>query len=306
MTVNTLRLLAVVAILLVFFICIAALMYFVDQWIQKSNFCKKYGLVSLPKGIRIRQERDNGCNEYELKYPYWHIQKNDGTADKRYSGNYIIWPESHLWVSHYKLSAKKPTVILDVVQALRDAGIKVEMNEEERKKKKRLEKQKQLFACDATIQNIVDGYKDCPTEFEQMCAELFRKQGYQCKVTPKTNDGGYDISMQKEDTTAIAECKCYSVRHKVGRPEIQKLVGANVIQQAQKMFFITTSSFTPEARAYAKETEVTLVSGQQLLSMLQKYGFPKQEIKVKRTEWQLSIRDLKKFIPADIYWDYFA
>ena len=125
-------------------------------------------------------------------------------------------------------------------------------------------------------------------------------------MTPKTNDGGYDIFLRQGKETGIVECKCYSVGHKVGRPEIQKLVGANVIQQANKMLFVTTSSFTPEAREYAKETDVTLISEQKLLSMLQKYGFPKDKIKVRRKEWQLTVQDLQDFIPQDIYWDYFA
>lgn len=299
--------LAVAAVLfLLLCICLFALVYFIDQLVQKRIFCDRYNLDFLPRGIRIRGAKDNGCNEYELNYPYWYIAKNDGTADKRYNNNHIVWRKSYLWVGRYRLSAKKPTMILEVVHSLRDAGTRVELNEEERKKKRWLEKQKRLLARDTTLQNIVDGYRDCPTEFEQMCAELFRKQGYRCQVTPKTNDGGYDIFFRQGKETGIVECKCYSVGHKVGRPEIQKLVGANVIQQANKMLFVTTSSFTPEAREYAKETDVTLISGQKLLSMLQKYGFPKDKIKVRRKEWQLTVQDLQDFIPQDIYWDYFA
>lgn len=287
-------------------VCIIWVVYVIDQWIQKNHFCKKYGLDSLPWNIRIRNGVDSGYSKYELNYPYWYISKNDGTADRRYKGNRIIWPESYLWVRRYRLSAKKPTVILEVVKELRRAGTKVAMSEEERKKKRRIENQKKIFSCEATVQTILDAYRDCPTEFEQMCAEVFRKLGYHCRVTPKTNDGGYDISIQKGDGTGIVECKCYSLGKKVGRPEIQKLVGANVVQQAQKMYFVTTSSFTPEAREYARETGVTLISGQKLVAMLQKQGLPKKEIRVTMEEWQLNIRDLKDFIPSDIYWDYFA
>lgn len=295
-------------VFVIFFLCICffVLLYFCDQLVRRRAFREEYGLDSLPQGIWIQGKRDDDFNTYELNYPFWRMAKKDGTADKRYGRNYIVWPKSYLWVGHYLLSARKPTTILNLVQALRDNGTKVEMSQEERKKKKQLEKQKRLLACDTTIQNIVDGYKECPTDFERMCAELFRRQGYRCKVTPRTNDGGYDVVLRQGDTTGIVECKCYSVRHKVGRPEIQKLVGANVIQQAEKMFFVTTSSFTPEAQEYAKETGVTLIPGQKLLSMLQKYGFPKQEIKVKRKEWQLTSRDLQKMIPPDIFWDYFA
>jgi restriction system protein len=52
----------------------------------------------------------------------------------------------------------------------------------------------------------------------------------------------------------------------VGRPEIQKFVGALVGQRAKKGVFITTSTFTKEAVAYAEsiENKVVLIDCYQL------------------------------------------
>ncbi len=45
----------------------------------------------------------------------------------------------------------------------------------------------------------------------------------------------------------------------VGRPEIQKFAGALQGQRARKGVFITTSSFTKEAREYASRIESKLI-----------------------------------------------
>ena len=56
----------------------------------------------------------------------------------------------------------------------------------------------------------------------------------------------------------------------VGRPEIQKFVGALAGQGAKKGIFITTSRFTNEAKEYIprNETKIVLIDGEQLASLL--------------------------------------
>jgi restriction system protein len=56
----------------------------------------------------------------------------------------------------------------------------------------------------------------------------------------------------------------------VGRPEIQKFVGALVGKRAKKGVFITTSTFTKEAIAYAEsiENKVVLIDGYQLVKYM--------------------------------------
>ena len=48
----------------------------------------------------------------------------------------------------------------------------------------------------------------------------------------------------------------------IGRPEIQKFVGALAGQGANKGLFITTAQFTKEAREYAKKQHTTKVVSQ--------------------------------------------
>ena len=56
----------------------------------------------------------------------------------------------------------------------------------------------------------------------------------------------------------------------VGRPEIQRFVGALSGFRAKKGVFITTSKFTDEAREYVRsiEPKVVLIDGSQLASLI--------------------------------------
>ena len=56
----------------------------------------------------------------------------------------------------------------------------------------------------------------------------------------------------------------------VGRPEIQKFVGALQGQRARKGVFITTSSYTADATDYATriDTKVVLIDGKHLARLM--------------------------------------
>ena len=56
----------------------------------------------------------------------------------------------------------------------------------------------------------------------------------------------------------------------MGRPEIQKFVGALQGQRARKGIFITTSSFTQDATNYASmiENKVVLIDGEMLAKLM--------------------------------------
>lgn len=123
-----------------------------------------------------------------------------------------------------------------------------------------------------TITDLLKKYADCPQEFEEFCAELFRKMGYNAKTTAKTNDGGYDLWMEKNGVTYIVECKLYT-SDIVGRPLIQKLVGANATQKADMMVFITTSGFSKPAKEYAVEQKIWLINGEELQRMIDNYYY---------------------------------
>lgn len=122
-----------------------------------------------------------------------------------------------------------------------------------------------------TIDQLIKTYKKNPTEFEKYIAELYTKQNFKTKVTPKTNDGGKDIIMSKNRKKYVVEVKLYSYHNKVGREPIQKLDSVAKNEKA-KGIFITTSSFTDTAIKWAKQTNIELIDGLELTQMINRFN----------------------------------
>lgn len=116
-----------------------------------------------------------------------------------------------------------------------------------------------------------------PTFFEQLVVELLVKMGYggsrrdAGERIGQTGDGGID-GIIKEDRLGLDAIFIQAKRWQgsVGRPEIQKFVGALQGQRARKGVFITTSSFTTDASDYTSriDTKVVLIDGKRLADLM--------------------------------------
>ena len=116
-----------------------------------------------------------------------------------------------------------------------------------------------------------------PTFFEQLVVELLVKMGYggsrkdAGERIGQTGDGGID-GIIKEDRLGLDTIFIQAKRWQgsVGRPEIQKFVGALQGQRARKGVFITTSTFTADALDYVSriDTKVVLIDGKQLSALM--------------------------------------
>lgn len=144
---------------------------------------------------------------------------------------------------------------------------------------------------------LLDRVKKCtPAFFEQVVVELLVAMGYGGSLKDagqrvgKSGDGGID-GIIKEDRLGLDVLYIQAKRWEavVGRPEVQKFVGALQGQRARKGVFITTSSFSREAVDYAAnlESKVILIDGQQLSLLMFDYGLgvaPVAEYQVKRLD----------------------
>jgi restriction system protein len=118
-----------------------------------------------------------------------------------------------------------------------------------------------------------------PTFFERLVVDLLVKMGYggsikdAGKAIGKSGDEGIDGTI-KEDKLGLdiiyIQAKRWKSGNVVGRPEIQKFVGALAGQGAKKGIFITTSNFTKEALDYTpkNETKIVLIDGEQLAQLM--------------------------------------
>lgn len=127
-------------------------------------------------------------------------------------------------------------------------------------------------------QDILNRILSCsPTFFERLVVELLVKMGYggsrrdAGERIGQSGDGGID-GIIKEDRLGLDTIYIQAKRWQgsVGRPEIQKFVGALQGQRAKKGVFITTSSYTAEAIDYASriDTKVVLIDGKLLANLM--------------------------------------
>lgn len=123
-----------------------------------------------------------------------------------------------------------------------------------------------------------------PTDFEKLVVKLLLKMGYgngideAGMVTPPSKDDGID-GVIKEDQFGFSniyiQAKKWAEDVTVGKPELQKFVGALSEQHAQKGLFITTSKFSSGAIQFAKNSsgaKVKLVDGKALTKLMIKHN----------------------------------
>lgn len=120
-----------------------------------------------------------------------------------------------------------------------------------------------------------------PSFFERVVVDLLVKMGYggnrqdAGRALGKSGDGGID-GIINEDRLGLDVIYIQAKRWEgvVGRPEIQKFAGALQGQRAKKGVFITTSSFTKEAREYASviETKIILLDGEHLSKLMAEHN----------------------------------
>ena len=270
--------------------------------LYRKKFESKYE-IKIDNKFKVRKNRKNlNINKFELVYPRWTYSNKNGSRNRVRKNNYLVYYYSILYFNEFTIKTKSPVNMIDLVKAIRDkyGDNIIEKNNEEIIKYAELKKKKDLITKTNEIQTIIDEFADDPSKFENFCSELFIKMGYKANVTPKTNDGGYDIVLNKDSVISIVECKCYAQNHSVGRPLIQKLVGANQEVKANGMKFITTSKFSKEAISFANETGVELIDGKKLINFINEYYKKSFNPIVSREEWQLNYDDLQKHYPPDV------
>ncbi len=131
-------------------------------------------------------------------------------------------------------------------------------------------------------QELLQKIKSCsPTFFENLVVELLVKMGYGGTIKDagqsigQSGDEGID-GIIKEDRLGLDVIYIQAKRWEnvVGRPEIQKFIGALAGQGAKKGVFITTSRFTNEAKSYQpkNDTKIVLIDGEKLADLMIDYN----------------------------------
>lgn len=121
-----------------------------------------------------------------------------------------------------------------------------------------------------------------PPEFlERVVVDLIVKMGYGGNLKDageaigRSGDEGID-GIIKEDPLGLDTIYLQAKRYEgtIGRPDIQKFAGALQGQRAKKGIFITTSSYTKEAKDFVSkiDTKIILIDGPMLAQLMYEHG----------------------------------
>jgi restriction system protein len=115
-------------------------------------------------------------------------------------------------------------------------------------------------------------------DFENLIREIFEKEfsqnGGEVKITQASRDGGVDAIAFDPDPIRggkiVIQAKRYT--NPVGVSAVRDLFGTVHNEGATKGILVTTSDYGPDAYEFAKGKPLTLLSGSELLYLLQRHG----------------------------------
>jgi restriction system protein len=139
-------------------------------------------------------------------------------------------------------------------------------------------------------------------DFEHLVRQLFEwefgRSGVEVKVTRASRDRGVDAIMFDPDPLRggkyVLQAKRYT--KPVDVAAVRDLYGTVVNEGANRGILVTTSSYGPDAYAFAKDKPLSLVDGPNLIAMLKKHGRP-YRIDLAEARRLSEIENSRKFSP---------
>lgn len=105
-------------------------------------------------------------------------------------------------------------------------------------------------------------------EFEYFVGTFFEKQGYSVEVTGGVKDGGIDLIVKKDGRPSFVQCKKYR-QNQVTLSMVRDFLGAlSSFANSNPAFFVTTGTFTLDARKFAGENGIEAIDGSRLMEYL--------------------------------------
>jgi len=116
-------------------------------------------------------------------------------------------------------------------------------------------------------------------KFEHLVREIFEKEfskgGGEVKVTQSSRDGGVDAIAFDPDPIRggkiVIQAKRYT--NVVGISNVRDLFGTVINEGANRGVLIITSDFGSDSHNFVKDKPISLINGNNLLFLLNKYGY---------------------------------
>ncbi|QKD04187.1 restriction endonuclease [Mesorhizobium loti] len=133
-------------------------------------------------------------------------------------------------------------------------------------------------------------------DFEHLVRELFEREfasrGGEVKVTQSSSDGGVDaVAFDPDPITGgkiVIQAKRYT--RTVGVSAVRDLYGTMQHEGASRGLLITTADYGPDAHKFAAGKPITLLTGANLLHLLEKHGYS-AKIDLREARKELNLRD---------------
>lgn len=127
-------------------------------------------------------------------------------------------------------------------------------------------KRNNIFSNQKNLETL---YQISWQEFELLVGETFSRMGYRVKRRGGAQaDGGIDLEAYKDGLKTIIQCKHWK-KQSVGVAVIREMFAVGVHENANNVYIITCGYFSNDAKEFAKDKAIYLISGYQLLKWIQ-------------------------------------
>jgi restriction system protein len=108
--------------------------------------------------------------------------------------------------------------------------------------------------------------------FEAVCEALFAQAGFSTRTQSHGADGGVDIwlhSANAQGPVGVVQCKHWQGKP-VGVKEMREFFGVMASHKLQRGTYATTSTYTADAKQFAKDNSINALDGPALLALIAK------------------------------------
>lgn len=107
-----------------------------------------------------------------------------------------------------------------------------------------------------------------PLKFEELMLKVFQALGFDGKLTPPSGDDGIDIILTDlKGIKVIAQCKRFAEQQNINPKDVREFLGSIVHAEAKYGFFITTTTFSDQAKSFCEEKNIILIDGPKLIKL---------------------------------------
>lgn len=104
--------------------------------------------------------------------------------------------------------------------------------------------------------------------FERLVGEAFKRKGHDVEERGGAGaDGGIDLILRRNGKKILVQCKRWK-NLSIGVSHIRELYGVMVAERANGCIFVSSGTYTADARDFAKGKPIRLIDGEELVGMI--------------------------------------